>query len=203
LVIPYTEIYVPRSNSDPRKKVNFEPSPLHMLQGSWSNWTQIVSFFFIELILITNWGRCRLFKNQIWIIFLYYYILKTIPIMIMRHICRVVIHVPRIVFYLSLRLRLLIHVPRILFSLRLQLRLLLLFCRVVILVPRFLLYLRLLLMLLLLLLCRVVILVPRFFFYLRLRLGLLLSPICSFFGNLSGIIVVPRLLCDISLLWMP
>jgi hypothetical protein len=116
----------------------------------------------------------------------YYYILKTIPIMIMRHIrVWVVIHVPRVVFYLSLRLRLL-----------------LLLCRVVILVPRFFLYLRLLL------LCRIVILVPRLFFYLRLQLGLLLllllSPICSFFGNTSGIIVVvPRLLCDISFLWMP
>jgi hypothetical protein len=135
--------------------------------------------------------------------------------MIMRHIRRVVIHVPRVVFYLSLRLRLLIHVPRILFYLRLQLRLLLLckvvillylrlllLCRIVILVPR-LFYLRLQLGLLL---CRVVILVPRIFFYRRLQLGLLLlsSPMCSFFGNVSGIIVVvSRLLCDISLLWVP
>ncbi|CAH1374614.1 unnamed protein product [Tenebrio molitor] len=124
--------------------------------------------------------------------------------MIMRHICSVVIHVPRVVFYLSLRLRLLLFcrvvilVPRFLLYIRL-----LLLCRIVILVPRFLLYLRLLLLrriiilvprfllyLRLLLLCRIVILVPRLFFYLRLQLGLLLlllllSPICSFFGNVT------------------
>jgi hypothetical protein len=45
-----------------KKKVNFEPSPLHMLRGFWSNWTQL---------LITNWGRCKFIRNQIWIIFLY------------------------------------------------------------------------------------------------------------------------------------
>jgi hypothetical protein len=119
--------------------------------------------------------------------------------MIMRHIRRVVIHVPRVVFYLRLQLRLLLLCKIVIL---LYLRFLLL-CRIVILVPR-LFYLRLQLGLLL---CRVVILVPRIFFYLRLQLGLLLllsSPICSFFGNVSGIIVVvSRLLCDISLLWVP
>jgi hypothetical protein len=120
--------------------------------------------------------------------------------MIMRHIRRVVIHVPRVVFYLRLQSRLLLLCKIVIL---LYLRFLLL-CRIVILVPRLFFYLRLQLGLLL---CRVVILVPRIFFYLRLQLGLLLllsSPICSFFGNVSGIIVVvSRLLCDISLLWMP
>jgi hypothetical protein len=120
--------------------------------------------------------------------------------MIMRHIRRVVIHVPRVVFYLRLQLRLLLLCKIVIL---LYLRFLLL-CRIVILVPRLFFYLRLQLGLLL---CRVVILVPRIFFYLRLQLGLLLllsSPICSFFGNVSGIIVVvSRLLCDISLLWVP
>jgi hypothetical protein len=44
---------------------------IHMLRGFWSNWTQIVRFFIIELILIANWGRCKFIRNQLWIIFLY------------------------------------------------------------------------------------------------------------------------------------